>query len=183
MDWTEILGTLTGLWCVWLLWRQSIWNWPVGLLNNAFFFVLFWQAGLFADATLQIVFALLGLWGWWAWRRGALNTDCPPGRLNARKAAALAMLLPALTAVIALFLRRFSESTVPVWDAWVTALSLGAVWMQGRKYLENWLLWIVVDVFSIGLYVYKGLHLTAALYLLFIGLCVAGYRDWRRQIP
>ena len=176
----EIAGALTGLWCVALLWRGSVWNWPVGLINNALFFVLFWGAGLYADASLQVVFFLFGVWGWWNWLRGTTTPDAAPTRAPT---AHLIALIPASligTAALSLILQRFSDSTVPTWDGAVTALSLGAVWMQGRKYLENWLVWIAVDVLSIGLYLYKDLALTAALYAVFLGLCVVGYRDWRR---
>lgn len=181
----EIAGALTGLWCVALLWRGSILNWPVGLVNNALFFALFWGAGLYADASLQAVFFAFGIWGWWRWWRGAPGgtTDAPPSRAPAPHLLALIPACLIATTAIALLLRRFSDSTVPTWDAAVTALSLGAVWLQGRKHLENWLVWITVDVLSIGLYLYKDLHLTAALYAIFLGLCVVGYRDWRRQLP
>ena len=76
----EIAGALTGLWCVALLWRGSVWNWPVGLINNALFFVLFWGAGLYADASLQVVFFLFGVWGWWNWLRGTTTPDAAPTR-------------------------------------------------------------------------------------------------------
>ncbi|MEU6758474.1 nicotinamide riboside transporter PnuC [Streptomyces sp. NPDC046685] len=186
MSWTEVLGFVTGALCVWLVARQHIANWPIGIANNVFFIVLFAQAGLYADAGLQIVFIALAAYGWWSWTHGGGpgTTGALPVRRTTRTewawlAAAGAVGVLALT----LLLSRATDSTVPFWDALTTGLSLAATYGQCRKLVESWWLWIAADLIYIPLYVYKGLHLTALLYVGFLALCVAGLAGWRRTLP
>ncbi|MEV7615675.1 nicotinamide riboside transporter PnuC [Streptomyces sp. NPDC089799] len=185
LSWTEVLGFATGAVCVWLVARQHIANWPVGIANNVFFIVLFVQAGLYADAGLQIVFIALAAYGWWTWAHGGGpgSADALPVRRTTRTewlwlAAAGAVTTAALT----LLLARATDSTVPFWDALTTALSLAATYGQCRKRLESWWLWIAADLVYVPLYAYKGLALTALLYVGFLALCAAGLRGWSRDL-
>ena len=178
--WAEVLGFATGLVDVWLLVRQHILNWPLGILNVLLLMVVFWSAGLYADASLQIVYVLLGLYGWWAWRRGGERD----GELVVRSTTraewlALAGAGVVLTGGLWLFLDRLTGSTVPLADAVTTALSLLATYGQTRKLVENWWLWIAADLIYIPLYGYKDLWLTAILYVAFLILCILGLRAWR----
>lgn len=185
-SWTEILGFVTGAVCVWLVARQHIANWPIGIANNVFFIVLFAQAGLYADAGLQIVFIALAAYGWWSWTHGG-----GPGTTTAlrvrRTTAAEWTVLAAAGAVgvlaLTLLLSRATDSTVPFWDAATTGLSLMATYGQCRKLVESWWLWIAADLVYIPLYAYKGLYLTSLLYVGFLALCVAGLLGWRRDLP
>lgn len=175
----EMLATLFGLWSVACYVRESVWAWPTGLINVALLIVLFWQWGLYADTSLQVVYVGLQLYGWWQWvyggaqRRGVVIT-----RTSAREWLLLAGF--ALVAVIpaGLALGRWTDSTVPWWDAIPTVLSLVAQWMISYKRLENWLVWIVVDLLFIPLYAYKGLYLTSAVCAVFLVLCCLGLRSW-----
>lgn len=183
MSWTEVLGTVTGLWCVWLIVREHVWTWPVGLLNNAFYLVLFWTSGLYADAGLQVVYAVIALYGWWQWLYGGeegstLKIQKTP--LVQAVGTALAVLLG--TGGLGWFLARYTPSTVPWMDAWTSALSLGAQYLQSRKYLEGWYLWILADLFYIGLYLQKDLVMTSGVYAVFLLLCIKGLRDWRKSL-
>lgn len=182
MSWTEWLGAITGLLCVWLVVREHVWNWPIGILNNVFFLVLFWESGLYADSLLQIVYAGIAVWGWWAWLHGnrggpLVVTRAPLAQLGTSLAVA-----GLATAVLGMLLGRYTPSTVPYMDAWTTCLSLAAQYLQGRKYLESWALWITADVFYIGLYLQKGLVLTAAVYAVFLVMCLVGLRRWRAAL-
>ncbi|WP_329387264.1 nicotinamide riboside transporter PnuC [Streptomyces sp. NBC_01351] len=186
MSWTEVIGFATGALCVWLVARRHIANWPVGIANNLFFIVLFTQVGLYADAGLQIVFIALAAYGWWSWTHGGGPgiAEALPVRRTTRTewvwlAAAGAVGVFALT----LLLSRATDSTVPFWDAAATGLSLAATYGQCRKLVESWWLWIAADLVYIPLYVYKDLHLTAVLYVGFLGLCVYGLLGWRRALP
>ncbi|GAA3599408.1 nicotinamide riboside transporter PnuC [Klugiella xanthotipulae] len=183
----ELLGFLTGALCVWGVTRQYTWNWPVGLANNVVFFGLFFSAGLYADAALQVVFALLAVYGWIVWSRG--GRDAPGGAANAalplRRASRRDVVVVLTLGVVALgvvgeVLTRLTDSTVPWPDAAVLVGSLLATWGQAKKILEQWWVWIAVDLVSIPLYLYKGLWLTAVLYVGFLALCVYGYRRWCR---
>jgi nicotinamide mononucleotide transporter len=140
---TEVLGFLTGAVNVWLLARQNIWNWPVGIANNALYLVLFVRSGLYGDAGLQAVYIALAVYGWWAWLR--LRTGAAPegpelsvARTPTRTWTWLAPATLAAFFTLTWFLRRFTDSTVPRWDALTTALSLAATYGQCRKYIESW---------------------------------------------
>jgi len=180
---TEILGFVTGALCVILVIRRNIWNWPAGLANNGFYLVLFAQAGLYADAGLQIVYLALGVYGWWAWLHGGPDRSALViERTTRHQAVVFAATTTVGTFAMALLLRRFTDSTVPWADGLTTSLSLVAQWMLTRKLLENWWVWIVADVLYVGLYTYMELYLTAVLYAVFLVLCVLGLRAWRRVI-
>ena len=177
--WAEVLGFATGLVNVWLLVRQHILNWPLGILNVLLLMLVFWTAGLYADATLQIVYVLLGFYGWWAWRYGGAQHSALVVRTTSRLEWTWLLLAGILlTAGLWVFLATLTGSTVPLADALTTALSLLATYGQTRKLVENWWLWITADLIYIPLYGYKGLWLTAILYVAFLGLCVLGLRAW-----
>jgi nicotinamide mononucleotide transporter len=175
----EILATVFGLWSVWCYVRESIWAWPAGLINVLLFIVLFWEWGLYAETGLQVVFTVLQLYGWWQWlhggeqHRGVVITRTSMGLWSLLAGLAVAGIIP-----IGLALDRWTDSTVPWWDTIPVVLSLVAQWMISHKKLENWLVWIVVDLISIPLFAYKGLYLTSALYVVFLVLCCVGLRAW-----
>lgn len=183
VTWTEVLGFGTGALCVWLVARQHLWNWPIGLANNVLFLLLFATAGLYADAGLQVVYMILAVYGWWSWRFGGaqhdgLKVSAMPGR------TAWLLGVATLLATLGLWamLDRVTDSSVPLWDAVTTALSLAATYGQTRKYLQCWWIWIAADVLYVPLYASKGLWLTAGLYVGFILLCLNGYLSWRRDL-
>lgn len=179
VSWTEVLGFGSGALCVWLVARQHISNWPVGIANNLFFILLFTGSGLYADATLQVVFIALAVFGWWAWTHGGGPGDGLPVRRTTRAEWGLLLAAGAAgTLVLTLVLGHFTDSTVPFWDALTTGLSLAATYGQCRKLLESWWLWIAADLVYIPLYAYKDLYLTSLLYVGFLALCVAGLRNW-----
>ena len=181
--WAEVLGFATGLVTVWLLVRQHLLNWPIGIVNVLLLMLVFWSAGLYADAGLQIVYVLLGAYGWWAWiYGGASRSRLVVRTTTGREWTAQAVAGVLLTAALWLFLARFTGSTVPLADAVTTALSLLATYGQARKLVENWWLWIAADLIYIPLYGYKDLWLTAILYLAFLALCVLGLRAWRAAL-
>ena len=179
----EAFGFATGALCVWLVTRENHWNWPIGLANNLFFGVMFWQARLFADSGLQVVYFGLGVWGWWNWLRGGVNHAPLRISLTSRSEwLGLGTFLIAGTWGLRELLLVVNGSA-PFWDALTTILSLGAQYLLCRKRLEHWWLWIVADVIYVPLYCSRQLPLTALLYAGFIGLCIAGLRNWRRQLP
>jgi nicotinamide mononucleotide transporter len=176
----ELLGFLTGLWCVWLTVKVKIANFPVGIANSAFFLVLFLAAGLYADAGLQVVYIVLGFVGWWQWLHGGAHRT----RLEARWAsgqevAVLVALVVAVTWGLTLLLAHVHD-VAPFWDALTTALSLAAQWLLNTKKVQTWWFWMAADVIYIPLYGAKHLWLTAAVYAVFLGLCVRGLAAWRQ---
>jgi nicotinamide mononucleotide transporter len=180
-SWAELLGFATGLLTVWLVVRQHIVNWPLGIANVLLLMLVFWTAGLYADACLQLVYVALGLYGWWQWRYGGHGrTELAVRRTTAGEWAVLAVAGVAVTAGLWLFLDTLTDSTVPLPDAVTTALSLLATYGQTRKLLESWWFWIAADIVYIPLYGYKDLWLTAILYVAFLALCGLGLAAWRR---
>ncbi|GAA1604731.1 nicotinamide riboside transporter PnuC [Catellatospora bangladeshensis] len=183
MTWAEVLGFLTGVLNVWLLVRQNVANWAVGILNVLLLLVVFWTYGLYADASLQLVYVALGLLGWWQWlRRGTDGARLEVSRTTRAEWTVLAVVGMLATVALWLLLDRATDSTVPLPDALTTVLSLAATYLQTRKKLESWWIWIVADLIYIPLYLYKGLWLTGALYVVFLGLCVAGLLSWQRAL-
>ena len=183
MSGLEWVAVAFGVVSVWLTVRQNPWCWPLGMVNVALFAVLFWRERLYADASLQLVYVAVCAYGWWAWVRGGPGEG--PLRVSRAPRRASFLLLGAgllLAAVLGLTLKRATDAALPFWDAGTTAFSLIAQWMQARKWLENWILWIVVDVLYVGMYLTKGLHLTAGLYAAFVGLAVLGLREWTRTV-
>jgi nicotinamide mononucleotide transporter len=181
MTWVEVLGFLTGAVSVGLAVRESAWNWPVGIANNIFFFILFWNAKLYADALLQVVYVIISVYGWWNWLRGGVGHSKLSIAKTPLRTGLLLFLVTALsTAIMAYILKRFTDSQVPFGDGVTTALSLTAQYMLSRKLLENWWIWMLADVIYIVLYCYKALYLTGFLYAVFFGMCIVGYMGWRK---
>jgi nicotinamide mononucleotide transporter len=179
----EIVGVLTGILGVWLTTRQKIWCWPVGILSVSAFIVVFFRAKLYAAMGLQVVYVWLLAYGWHAWLHGgegqvALRVSRVPRRL----AFGLAVAAAAATGIAGYWLRARTDEALPYLDGFTTSFSLVAQWMQARKYLENWLLWVVVDVVYVGMSLSQGLMLTAGLYAVYVGLAFLGFRDWRRSM-
>jgi nicotinamide mononucleotide transporter len=175
---TEALGFVTGVICVWLLAKQNIWNWPIGIGNNLFYVVVFLRSGLYADSALQVVYAALAVYGWWTWLHQEPGEELPVTRTTGPVWLWLSISTVASAFLLWGLLSRFTDSIVPGWDGMTTAISLAATWGQCRKLLESWYLWILVDLIYIPLYVYKGLKLTAVLYAIFLALCIGGWRAW-----
>lgn len=181
-DVTESWGFVTGAICVWLAAQNRISSWPVGIANAIFFIVLFWEARLYADMSLQIYFVATGISGWYLWLRGGeRRTQLPIRRTPLRGALALVAATAAATVVLMFYLRSIGDAA-PFLDALTACASLAAQWMLMRRWIENWFVWIAVDVVSIGLYIWKDLALTAVLYGVFLVICLFAVRSWRREL-
>jgi nicotinamide mononucleotide transporter len=182
--WLELVAFVLAIAMVVFNIRVNPLGWPLAIVSSLLYFALFWNSRLYGDASLQIFFAVVALWGWWQWLRGtqadgsalAVRTLGARGRLGVLLALALAW--PAT----GLFLKHYTDTDVPWWDAFPTAASVIGQWLLGRKYLENWAAWIVVNSVSVGLFAYKGLWLTVILYSVFIVMSAVGWRAWRRLI-
>ncbi len=181
-SWPEIWGVVTGAWCVWLVARQSLWNFPIGIVNNVFFGILFFQSRLYGDMSLQGVYLVLGAMGWalWVWGKGG-EAALPVTHIRPLEIVGCALFLLISTPLMMRFL-HLAGGAVPFWDALTTALSLVAQYLLSRKRLENWWVWICADLIYVPLYIHRELYLTSALYGLFLILCAIGLRDWRRSM-
>jgi nicotinamide mononucleotide transporter len=184
MPFVEPLAVLTGMACVALTVREKILNWPIGIVSSGLFLVLFVSAGLYADSMLQIVYVVLGFYGWWHWLTGGPHrNDLPVTAAPARLRVALIVIAVLGTLAFGAFLDGATDSTVPYPDAATTVLSLIAQFLLTRKHIENWAVWILgVNLPYIAIYLYKGLAMTAAIQVVYIVLSVAGWIAWRRSM-
>jgi nicotinamide mononucleotide transporter len=179
----EIIAFVLALGTVALNIRVNPLAWPLAIVSSLLYGLLFWDSRLYGDAGLQVFFAVVAVWGWWQWLRGtdAQGHSLTVRRLPRRGRWPLALLTLAAWPLLGLFLRRFTDTDVPWWDAFPTAGSVAGQWLLGRKYIENWPVWIAVNLVGIGLFAYKGLWLTVLLYAMLTAMAVAGWRAWQRQ--
>ncbi|MBA3880688.1 MAG: nicotinamide mononucleotide transporter [Sphingobium sp.] len=177
----EVIAFLLGIANVVLVVRRSIWNYPFALAMVALYAQIFYDAKLYSDALLQFFFLAVNLYGWWAWSRAARSSgEIRVERLGTRARLGWAAGTAAAIAVWTSLVQRYTDAALPWWDASVAIISVAAQIMQSRRLIESWVLWIGVDLLSIGLYAVKGLWLTMVLYLIFLVLAVWGLIDWRR---
>lgn len=182
VSWAELLGFVTGAAAVWLTVRSRISNFPVGIANSLFFLLLFVAARLWADSALQVVYVVLGFAGWWQWlRRGANRPRLRVSRTSPRHLVGCLAFVIVGTFGLTLLLRA-THDVAPFWDAVTTCLSLAAQWLLNGKRIENWMFWIAADCIYVPLYVVKRLDLTAIVYVMFLAMCFAGIRVWRRAL-
>ncbi|QDV74979.1 Nicotinamide riboside transporter PnuC [Botrimarina mediterranea] len=177
-SWLEATSFVTGAACVWLTVKENVWNFPIGLVNVTTFSVVFFQARLYADAGLQIVYFALGVAGWMMWLHGGANRS----PLKVTRAPLVECVLSAVfvsLGTIALWsLLTNVGGSASFWDALTTSLSLASQWLLNRKRVESWLGWILVDVIYVPLYLCKELYLTALLYAVFLAMAVVGLKAW-----
>jgi nicotinamide mononucleotide transporter len=178
----ELISFVLSVITVWLNIRQKHWAWLFAIVSSLTYGAVFFNSRLYGDMGLQLVFIAVSVWGWWQWLRGGEDHHgLHVTRLDARGwIAAIAGWLLAF-ALLALFLGRYTDTDVPVADGFLTAGSLLGTFLLSRKKVENWHVWIVIDALYVGLYLYKGLHLTALLFALFVAMAVAGLLAWRRD--
>ena len=180
----EVIASLFGLLCVWLTVRQNIWCWPIGLVMVSLYVWIFYQAKLYSDMGLQVVYIVLQIYGWIHWLRGGpRDSDLPVTRLSGNRIAFWIIVAVACTVLLGGGMARWTDAAIPYWDATTTVLSLIAQYLLARKVLENWLFWILVDVLAIGIYAVKELYITAGLYAVFLGLATWGWLAWKASFP
>jgi nicotinamide mononucleotide transporter len=179
-NWLEIAGTVTTVLGIWLTTRRLLICWPVVLVSDVIYLIVFYRIRLYSDALLQIVFLAFTLYGWWYWWRGMQEE----GEVRVVSLPLVSLLIGLIAGAVGSILLGIPMERIgaalPRLDAALMSFSLVATWWQTRKHIANWWLWIAVDVVYIGEYIYKGLRLTAALYALLVALAVLGLRDWRR---
>ncbi len=180
----EIAGFVLGLAMVVCNIQQWHWGWPLAIASALLYFFVFKDSLLYGEAGLQLVFVAISLWGWWQWLRR--TDEAQPAvaiqRLSVRGWMLVLVCSAALWPALALLLQRFTDSDVAWWDALPTALSLVGQVLLGRKYLENWLVWVVVNAISVALFAHKGLWLTGVLYAVFTAMSIWGWQSWRQNL-
>jgi len=178
-SWLEQTATVLGVLGVWLMIRQNLWAFPVGLVQVTLSAVVFYQYKLYADAKLQGFFFAVLAYGWWHWVRGkGGQPELPVTRLSAPAVLGHVGLGAAGAAVWGWLLATRTDAALPYWDAFIGAFSIVSQWLQARKKLENWAGWIVVNAVAVAIYWRKELYWFSVLYALFLVLAVGGHRAW-----
>ncbi|WP_345212822.1 nicotinamide riboside transporter PnuC [Mucilaginibacter gynuensis] len=177
----EMAGFVTGLACVYLAAKNNIWNWPFAIVNVSIYIFIFFKAHLFADMYLQVYFLWMNIYGWYYWSHkpgAALKT---PVKLITRQQVLLLSAAVIVFTIILGSVLKYTTASYPYIDSFCAACSMGAQILMARKVLENWLIWIFVNVVYVGVYLFKDLHLTAIMYAVYIGIALLGYIEWRRD--
>src|SRR5437660_414865 len=183
MSWIEWTAALITLISVVFQAMQKIWGWPATIAGVGIYVYVFWMSRLYADVGLQIIFIIISIYGWYKWQHGDRNAaELPVTRASVRVHAISTSITIVFALIVAYVLRRTTDAALPYADSTLAAFSLLAQWQMARKYIENWFTWITVDVFYIGMYSFKRLYVTSGLYAVFIGVCVIGYLEWKRNM-
>ena len=197
--WLDITTTTLGLAYIILEYRASIWMWAVGFVMQALGIVLYYQKGLYADCGMEFYYIAMTIYGFLIWRKksardyqqklqvsdgtaGEIGKTLSITHMPLRTAAIWMAITASIWALIYYLLVTFTDSRVPLADSFTTALSIAGIWALARKYLEQWFIWIVVDVVTCGLYFYKDIPFKASLYGLYVVIAVAGYFKWRKMM-
>ncbi|MTW11349.1 nicotinamide riboside transporter PnuC [Pseudoduganella eburnea] len=175
----ELLSFVLSVLTVWLNIRQNHWAWLFAIVSSATYAVVFFDARLYGDMALQGVFIAVSFWGWYQWLHGNQGKQLGVSALTMRGRVLSGLAWLAGFGILAWFLRTYTNTDVPNADGFLTAGSLVGQALLSRKKIENWHVWIIVDVLYVALYVHKGLMLTAVLYGMFVAMAIAGLLAWQ----
>ena len=183
MSTLEVFAVAFGIISVFLSVRENVWSWPTAIVNVSLYVFVFHGAKLYADMGLQFVYIAISIYGWHQWLYGGVgHTELHVTRLPRKLIVPLVALGAGFSLTIGTALRAYTDASLPYIDSTTTATSLVAQWMMTRKYVENWAVWVAVDVVYIGMFTYKELYLTAGLYFVFLVLSALGFIRWSRAI-
>ena len=190
LDWAfsnkiELGGTVFGLIYVWFSIRQSLLTWPMGIITSLLYCGVFFAAKLYAGMGLQFYYLFISIYGWWSWKHGG-QTDSGQKQLEVSRTSSilwikLFILNMFLTFLLYLILSRYTDSPIPFGDGFTASLSILATWMLARKKIEQWLIWIFVDLVSAVLYLYRGLYPTVFLFLVYAIMAGVGFYEWQKK--
>jgi nicotinamide mononucleotide transporter len=183
-NYIEILGTVLSIAYLLLSIRQNILLWPMGILSAVLYVIVFFQAKFYADMGLNVYYLLISIYGWATWvsAKNKTGVKMPVKNIRGIPLVLSVVAIALLFVGIGLILDNFTDSPLPYWDALTTSGSIVATWMLTRKYIEHWILWVVIDLISLGLYIYKGLYPTSVLFIVYSVMAVVGYRQWDRKL-
>lgn len=178
----EVIGVITGILCVYLAAKNIIWNWPFAIISVSIYIIIFFEAKLYADMGLQFYFLGMNIYGWYFWsRKPQTEAKVPVVRITSKEILLSVIGIILFTAILGFLLKQKTDAAFPFVDSFCTACSLIAQVLLARKVLENWLIWVFVDVIYVIVYTSKNLHLTAGMYGLYFIIAALGYRDWRKN--
>lgn len=179
----EITAVILGLISVYLVTRQNVWCYPLGIISVFIYIFIFFEVKLYADMGLQVFFIVLQAYGWYEWLYGGKDHTALLVTWASRRIYSItALFVAGATALLGYSLHQMTDASLPYVDSFLAVVSMAAQWMMAKKYVENWILWMIVNIGSIGMYGVKGLYVTMILYAVFFGLAILGYAEWKRSI-
>ncbi|MBQ5994040.1 MAG: nicotinamide mononucleotide transporter [Bacteroidales bacterium] len=186
----EIIGAVIGLVYLYLEYKADVWLWPVGILMSLFYVVIFFHGKFYADAAIYLYYIGANTYGLFQWTRSRQKTttendnsaEMPITHVPAKRVLPLAAVTLVLWMVLYLILKTVTDSPVPLGDAFTTSVSIVATWMLAQKYIEQWWLWVVVNIVSTMLYFWKGLYPTGVLFCVYVIVAILGYFRWRKEM-
>jgi nicotinamide mononucleotide transporter len=184
-NYIEVIGALAGLIYLYLEIKQNIWLWPLGIITSAFYIYVFFVSKFYADMGLQVYYLVISFYGWWHWLYGSKDIqkeELPITRTSAKQWIYISLVTLVLFGVMVFILKKFTDSPVPIGDAFVTAWSITGTWMLAQKLIEHWWVWIVVNLISLGLFIWKDLYPTSILFFFYFTLAIYGYYQWRKEM-
>ena len=186
MEWTtylEIIATITGLLCVYLQTEEKILAWPFGIISVSLLGVIFYHNRLFSDLILHGILLVLNIYGWYYWSNRNTNVmkKVSIKLFEQKDWITWGLVIIAITPVWGYLMNHFFKADMAYLDAFTTVGSLVAQYLLAKKYLQNWTIWIIVDVVAIGVYLYKGIYIVAFLFFAYLLLCIKGYFDWKKE--
>lgn len=180
---TEWIGTIFGLLTVWYSVKENILCWPTGMISVAAYSILFFSIKLYADTLLQVFFFIVSILGWVAWaKRDKDNQELHITLLSKRDRILIFLLMIVCIILSGSLFSYYTDAHIPFWDSTATGMSVTAQLLLIRKKFENWILWIIVNILSIGIYFYKEVYLTTFLYVVFLCMATKGFFEWKKQL-
>jgi nicotinamide mononucleotide transporter len=178
----EWFGVFTGILCVWLAAKNNIYNWPIAIVSVIIYIFIFFESKLYADMGLQVYFFAMNVYGWYFWSKNRNNPEASRPIAIIRKKEIILSILGVIvfTLILGFLLKKNTDASFPFLDSFCTACSLIAQVFLARKVLQNWLIWIFVDIIYVGMYISKDLQATAVMYALYVYIASVGYLDWRK---
>jgi len=182
-SWLEVVAVIFGILSVWFARKENIWVYPTGIVNVLIYVYLCFYAGLYADMAINAFYFVMSVFGWYNWSRRTGNNDhVPISTLSLVQWVFYIILIAVAYGIIYYVLINYTDSTVPRFDSFTTALFIAAMWLMALKKIENWLLWILGDVLVIPMFAIKGLAFTSVQYIVFLVLAIMGYIEWRKRL-
>lgn len=183
-NWIELVGAILSLIYLYLSIKQKISLWIFGFLSSAFYIVVFFDTGFYADMSLQLYYLAVSVYGWINWKQGMQKSghELHATKTSKRLSVQLLVSTVIIYGVYYIILTKYTDSTIPISDSFVGALSVIGTWMLARKLIENWLVWIVANGIATGLFFYKELYPTAILFIIYTVMAVVGYWQWRKTM-
>jgi nicotinamide mononucleotide transporter len=182
-NWVEVIAAILGVIGVWLTAKQKIWCWPVGLLNVILSLYVFFVTKLYADVVLQIFYLVMTIYGWYNWRFGGKNnTELKVSQIRSKLMFTLVLISVIFIVFTGYLFSKYTDAALPYWDATVAVWGVIGTYVQAKKMIENWIIWILNDLLCTGIYLYKHLYAFTALYFIFVLLAVYGYMEWKKDL-